>query len=102
MSDHHCGLNPFGNQIVIAPEVEETSAGGLLIPPSAENGKSKRGQVVAVGPGNSSKEGDITPIKVTVGTKVMVRGYAGTEYEHQGKTYIVIREDDLIGEIVSS
>lgn len=94
MSENKCGLNPFGKQVVVEPaEVEEKSLGGIIMPATSEN-KSVRGTVAAVGPGEDK------PLQVKVGSKVLFRKYAGTEFEHKGKTYLVLREDELIGEII--
>jgi chaperonin GroES len=94
MSANNCGLNPFGDQVIIEPEIEKETAGGIIMPATSE-GKPVRGTVVAVGPGKKDE-----PVVVKTGSVVMFRKYAGTEFEHQGKNYLVLRQDDLIGEIV--
>lgn len=100
MSEYNCGLAPYGNQLVVKP-IEAQEKRSVIMTPTKEE-KSVRGIVVAVGPGSLQKSGELRPLNIKVGTKVMFRKYAGSEeFEHEGTTYLVLREDELLGELIS-
>jgi chaperonin GroES len=83
-------IQPLADRVVIetAP-AEEKTAGGIIIPDTAKE-KPQRGTVVAVGPGKKDE-----PTTVKVGDTVLYGKYAGTEFSHEGSTYLMMRESDL-------
>ncbi|HAZ42532.1 MAG TPA: co-chaperone GroES, partial [Methylococcaceae bacterium] len=81
--------------IVKRLEEEKTSPGGIVIPDSATE-KPVRGEVVAVGAGKVLDNGQIRPLAVKAGEKVLFGKYAGTEIKVDGQEILVMREDDII------
>jgi chaperonin GroES len=92
-------IRPLHDRIIVERIEEETmTAGGIIIPDSAKE-KPLEGSVVAVGKGKSNEEGKVLPLDVKVGDKVLFGKYAGTEIKLDGKEYLMMREDDILGVI---
>ena len=88
-------IRPLHDRVVIRRmEEERTSAGGIVIPDSATE-KPAQGEVVAVGKGKILENGDIRPLDVVVGDKVLFGKYGGTEVTVEGEDLLVMREDDI-------
>jgi chaperonin GroES len=75
-------------------EEERTTAGGIVIPDSATE-KPIQGEVVAVGKGKILENGDVRPLDVKAGDRVLFGKYAGTEVKVDGEELLVMREDDI-------
>lgn len=89
-------LKPLGDRIVIEPqEKEEKTASGIVLPDSAKE-KPQEGRIVAVGAGKISDKGERIALDVKEGEKVIFSKYAGTEVKYDGKTYLVVRQDDVL------
>ena len=85
-------LKPLADRVLIEPApAETTTASGIIIPDTAQE-KPQKGKVVAVGAGTTEN-----PITVKVGNTVLYGKYAGTELKLEGKTYLIMRENDLLG-----
>ena len=92
-------IRPLHDRIIVERLEEETkTAGGLIIPDTAKE-KPQQGRVVAVGHGKKTEEGKVLPLDVKVGDKVLFGKYAGTEIKIEGKEYLMMREDDILGVI---
>ncbi|MDO3378022.1 co-chaperone GroES [Geoalkalibacter halelectricus] len=92
-------IRPLHDRIIVERLEEETkTAGGLIIPDTAKE-KPQQGQVVAVGHGKKTEDGKVLPLDVKVGDKVLFGKYAGTEIKIEGKEYLMMREDDILGVI---
>jgi chaperonin GroES len=90
-------IRPLQDRIIVERLEEETkTAGGLIIPDSAKE-KPQQGLVVAVGNGKKTEDGKVLPLDVKVGDKVLFGKYAGTEVKVDGKEYMMMREDDIMG-----
>jgi chaperonin GroES len=88
-------IRPLHDRVVIRRmEEERTSAGGIVIPDSATE-KPAEGEVVAVGKGKILESGDVRPLDVKVGDKVLFGKYGGTEVTVEGEDLLVMREDDI-------
>jgi chaperonin GroES len=88
-------IRPLHDRVVIRRmEEERTSAGGIVIPDSATE-KPAQGEVVAVGNGKILENGDIRPLDVKIGDKVLFGKYGGTEVKVEGEDLLVMREDDI-------
>jgi chaperonin GroES len=84
-------IKPLADRVIIEPAVaEEKTAGGIIIPDTAKE-KPQRGTVVAIGPGKKDE-----PLTVKVDDQVLYAKYAGTEIVHDGKTYLILRESDIV------
>ena len=79
-------------------EEETTSAGGIVIPDSATE-KPAQGEVLAAGKGKILESGDVRPLDVKVGDKVLFGKYSGTEVKVDGEELLVMREEDIMGVI---
>ena len=90
-------IRPLHDRIIVERLEEETvTAGGLIIPDSAKE-KPQQGKVVAVGKGKKTEEGKTIAMDVKVGDKVLFGKYAGNEVKVDGKEYLMMREDDIMG-----
>jgi chaperonin GroES len=93
-------IRPLHDRVVLKRlEEATTSPGGIVIPDSAAE-KPIRGEVVAVGNGKRLDNGDLIPLDVKVGDKVLFGKYSGTEVKVNGQELLVMREDDIMGVIV--
>jgi len=91
-------LKPIGGRIVIEKkERQEQTASGIIIPDTArEDGGPEMGLVSAVGQGARSMSGELIPMEIKVGDKVLYGRFQAQEVEHNGKTYLVLGEQDII------
>jgi chaperonin GroES len=88
-------IRPLHDRVIVRRmEEERTSAGGIVIPDSATE-KPAQGEVVAVGKGKILENGDVRPLDVKVGDKVLFSKYGGTEVKVDGEDLLVMREDDI-------
>jgi chaperonin GroES len=93
-------LKPLDDRIVVqALEAEEKTAGGILLPQTAQQ-KPQQGKVVAVGPGKLSESGDRLALSVVVGDLVIFGKYSGSDVEVHGTEYKILRESELLGKLV--
>jgi chaperonin GroES len=90
-------IKPLQDRVVIKPleDAEETTAGGIVIPDTAKE-KPQLGEIVAVGPGRLTDDGDRIPLGVKVGDLVFHAKYGGTTVKIDSTEYIILREDDLL------
>ncbi len=89
-------IRPLHDRVIIKRmEEERTTPGGIVIPDSATE-KPIRGQVVAVGKGKILESGDVRPLDVKVGDKVLFGKYSGTEVKVEGDELLVMREEDIM------
>ena len=92
-------IRPLHDRVVVKRmEEERTSAGGIVIPDSAAE-KPQRGEIVAVGNGKITDSGEMRALDVKVGDQVLFGKYSGTEIKLDGKEYLMMREDDILGVI---
>lgn len=92
-------IRPLHDRIIVRRmEEERTSAGGIVIPDSATE-KPIQGEVIAVGNGKILENGDVRPLDVKVGDRVLFSKYSGTEVKVAGEELLVMREDDITGVI---
>ena len=90
-------LQPLDDRIVVkANEAEETTASGLVIPDTAKE-KPQQGSVIAVGAGRRSEQtGEIIPMDVKVGDKVVYSKYGGTEITIDGDDLLILNARDVL------
>lgn len=90
-------IRPLSDRIVVQPrEVETKTAGGIVIPDTADKDKPIQGTVVAIGTGKYI-EGKLQPLQVKIGDKVLFGKYAGTNIKLDEHEYLVMREEDVMG-----
>ena len=90
-------LQPLEDRIVVrTSEPVETTVSGLVIPDTAKE-KPQQGEVLAVGPGRRSEQtGDIIPLDVKVGDKVVYSKYGGTEITVEGQDLLILNARDVL------
>src|SRR6266513_3364890 len=91
-------FRPLHDRVVVRRiDAEEKSKGGLYIPDTAKE-KPSQGEVIAVGPGRREK-GDVVPMELKVGDRVVYGKYSGTQVELEGEEIILIKEADVIAKL---
>ena len=92
-------IRPLQDRVLIKRlEEETTTSGGIIIPDSAKETPAE-GEVVAVGPGRKDDNGNLVPMDVKVGDKVLFSKYGGNEVKIDGVEHLVMREDEIVGVI---
>lgn len=81
-------------------EQEAKTAGGIIIPETAKE-KPMEGEVVAVGTGHVNDNGDVRPLDVKAGDRVIFSKWAGTEIAVDGEELMVMKESDIIGVVAA-
>jgi chaperonin GroES len=89
-------LRPLHDRVIVKRlEEEEKTAGGIIIPDSAKE-KPQQGKVIAVGKGRLLEKGDIVPLVVKEGDRVLFAKYSGTEVKVENEELLIMREDDIL------
>lgn len=90
-------IQPLGDRVVIKSlEAEAKTKGGIVLPDTAKE-KPQEGKVVAVGKGKLLENGEIKPLEVKVGDKVLYGKYSGTEITTKdGEELLIMREEDIL------
>ncbi|MDQ6780479.1 MAG: co-chaperone GroES [Candidatus Eremiobacteraeota bacterium] len=89
-------IKPLGDRVVIeASEQAPKSAGGVILPDTAKE-KPQEGVILAVGPGRRTDKGDVIPLELKVGDKVIYSKYSGSEIKLEGTEYLIISEKDVL------
>ena len=92
-------IKPIGDRVLVQHiEEKEQVRGGIIIPDSAKE-KPQEAKVIALGTGKRDENGKVTPFEVKVGDRVLISKYGGTEIKVDGKDYLIMREDDILGVI---
>ena len=90
-------IRPLHDRVIVRRlEEERKTAGGIVIPDSAKE-KPIQGEVVAVGKGKILDNGDVRPLDVKAGDKVLFGKYSGTEVRVGNEELLVMREEDIMG-----
>ena len=90
-------IKPLGDRVLVHPlEEKEVKKGGIFIPDTAKE-KPQEGEVVALGTGKRNEDGKIIECTVKKGDRVLISKYGGTEVKIEGESYLIMREDDILG-----
>jgi len=90
-------IRPLHDRVIVRRvEEERTTAGGIVIPDSATE-KPSQGEIVAAGNGKVTESGEVRPLDVKTGDKVLFGKYSGTEVKVEGEELLVMREEDIMG-----
>ncbi len=88
-------LRPLHDRVIVKRVDSETkTASGIVIPDNAAE-KPDQGEVLAVGPGKKNDKGELSPMSVKVGDKVLFGKYSGQTVKVDGDELLVMKEDDL-------
>jgi chaperonin GroES len=89
-------LKPLNDRIVVkAVTPEEKTAGGIILPDSAQE-KPQEAEVVAVGPGKTLDNGKVVTVEVKPGDRIIYAKYGGTEIKLGSEEYVILRQDDVL------
>jgi chaperonin GroES len=93
-------LQPLDDRIVVRPsESDQTTASGLVIPDTAKE-KPQQGEVLAVGPGRrADTTGEVIPLDLKVGDKVIYSKYGGTEITIDGEDLLILTGRDVLAKV---
>jgi len=90
-------FRPLHDRVVVRRvEQEERSAGGIIIPDTAKE-KPMEGEVIAVGPGARNEKGEIVPLDVRPGDRILFGKWSGTEVKMDGEELLIMKESDIMG-----
>jgi chaperonin GroES len=90
-------FRPLHDRVVLRRlEGEEKSKGGIIIPDTAKE-KPQEGEVVAVGPGARDEAGNLVPLGVNAGDRVLFGKWSGTEVKIDGQELLIMKESDIMG-----
>lgn len=93
-------LRPLHDRVVIQRLDEETkTAGGIIIPDNHAE-KPSQGRVIAVGTGHKLKDGAVRALEVKEGDVVLFGKYAGTEIKVDGKSFLIVKEEEIFGILI--
>jgi len=91
-------LTPLHDRVIVKRiEEKETVKGGIIIPDSAKE-KPQEGEVIAVGAGKREK-GELIPLDVKPGDRVLFGKYGGTEIKLDGEEYLILREEEILAKL---
>ncbi len=92
------GVRPLRDRVLLERVAEEgeQKVGGIIIPDTAKE-KPQQGKVVAVGSGRVTDKGEVLPLDVKAGDTVLFGKYSGSEIKVDGKEYLIVREDEILG-----
>ena len=89
-------VKPLADRVIVKPlEAEEKTAGGIIIPDNAKE-KPQKGEIVAVGAGKISDNGQLIEMTLKAGDKVLYGKYSGTEVSVDGDELLIMRESDVL------
>ncbi|MGD0126778.1 MAG: co-chaperone GroES [Terriglobia bacterium] len=90
-------FRPLHDRILIKRiEEKESVKGGIIIPDTAKE-KPQEGEVVAVGHGKKSEEGNVIALDVKAGDRILFGKYSGAEIKLDGQEYLILREEEVLG-----
>jgi chaperonin GroES len=90
-------FRPLHDRVLVRRvEAEEKTAGGIIIPDTAKE-KPQEGEVVAAGTGARSENGEVHPLEVKAGDKILFGKWSGTEVKVDGEDLLIMKESDILG-----
>ena len=93
-------IMPLHDRVIVEPlDAEQMSAGGIIIPDTAQE-KPSEGKVIAVGPGVRGEDGKIQKLDVKKGDRVLYGKWSGTEVKVDGQDLLIMKESDIMGVLV--
>ncbi|WP_157018182.1 co-chaperone GroES [Mesorhizobium xinjiangense] len=92
-------FRPLHDRILVRRlEAEEKTAGGIIVPDTAKE-KPQEGEVLAVGPGARNESGQLLPLDVKAGDRILFGKWSGTEIRLEGEDLLILKEADVMGVI---
>jgi len=89
-------IRPLFDNVLIKPlEAEEKTASGILLPDTVKE-KPQTGLVMAIGPGAYNEDGEIIPMSIKIGQKVMYKKWGGNEIKVKGEEWMLVEQKDIL------
>ena len=93
-------FRPLHDRVVVKRiDAEAKTAGGIIIPDTAKE-KPSQGEVIAIGPGGRDESGNLIPLDVKVGDRILFGKWSGSEVKIDGVEYLIMKESDIMGVLV--
>ena len=90
-------IRPLHDRVIVKRlDEEKKTASGIVIPDTATE-KPDQGEVMSVGKGKRTDEGELVPLDVKVGDRILFGKYSGQTVRVKGDELLVMREDDILG-----
>jgi chaperonin GroES len=90
-------FRPLHDRVVVRRlKQDEKTAGGIIIPDTAQE-KPMEGEIIAAGPGARNENGQLVPLDVKVGDRVLFGKWSGTEVKIDGEDLMIMKESDIMG-----
>jgi chaperonin GroES len=92
-------FRPLHDRVLVRRiDAEAKTAGGIIIPDTAKE-KPQQGEIIAAGPGARNEQGQLVPLDVKAGDRVLFAKWSGTEVKIDGEELLIMKESDLLGVI---
>jgi len=92
-------FRPLHDRVVVRRiDADQKTAGGIIIPDTVQE-KPQEGEVVSVGPGTRNDRGELVPIELKAGDRVLFGKWSGTEVKIDGEDLLIMKESDVMGVI---
>ncbi len=102
LGEHSMKFRPLHDRVLVRRlEEDERSSGGIIIPDTAKE-KPMQGEVLAVGTGARNEKGEITPLDVKKGDRILFGKWSGTEVKIDDDELVIMKESDIMGIIESA
>jgi len=90
-------IRPLQDRVIVRRiESEQKTAGGIIIPDTAQE-KPQEGEIVAVGSGARDENGKVIKLDVKKGDRVLFGKWSGTEVKVEGEELLIMKESDIMG-----
>jgi chaperonin GroES len=90
-------FKPLHDRVLVRRiEQEEKTKGGIIIPDTAKE-KPQEGEIIAAGPGARNDDGNLVPLDVKAGDRVLFGKWSGTEVKIDGEDLLIMKESDILG-----
>ena len=90
-------FRPLHDRVLVRrTEEDEKTKGGIIIPDTAKE-KPQQGEVVSVGSGARNEQGEVQPMEVSAGDKILFGKWSGTEVKLDGEDLLIMKESDILG-----
>ena len=90
-------FRPLHDRVVVRRiDAQEKTAGGIIIPDTAKE-KPQEGEIVAAGPGARNEKGELVPLDVKAGDRILFGKWSGTEVKIDGEELLIMKESDILG-----
>jgi len=92
-------FRPLHDRVVVRRiDADQKTAGGIIIPDTAQE-KPQEGEVVSAGPGARNERGELVPLSLKAGDRVLFGKWSGTEVKIDGQELLIMKESDILGVI---